>query len=353
MPNSREQSLDEDVVFLPVSESSPQFIYCEKERRAVERLLSSGPEAFYSSIGTELPGCFLSPEEVCQISSWAQDYRFKPPPEDTQSSTPLEDFSSTYFPPNSDIPTPDLELGWPEKDPWPVKGNVTVHTNPPAEGDPPIREIIRRHLQQASRVGLNPFEHIFIKDSCGFNTYKVKWVTHHIRFSPTGCLCPLMSNSAIREIIELLSFHCPLHGGTEGLLWCERRCVSSAGYRHCDWQINRLCSNRGFAQRCVPWRRHLHHPESEVHPGDFHAQETQTSGESRPAQTAVQAFKSEKKREQKTRSYSKSVKWGICLAHVTVFTPAQPHFTHVRAPLSAFVLPLECLWPTLGDIVCS
>ncbi|XP_056885649.1 protein FAM83A isoform X3 [Takifugu flavidus] len=152
MPNSREESLDEDVVFLPVSESSPQFIYCEKERRAVERLLSSGPEAFYSSIGTELPGCFLSPEEVCQISSWAQDYRFKPPLEATQSSTPLEDFSSTYFPPNSDIPTPDLELGWPEKDPWPVKGNVTVHTNPPAEGDPPIREIIRRHLQQASKV---------------------------------------------------------------------------------------------------------------------------------------------------------------------------------------------------------
>ncbi|XP_029682362.1 protein FAM83A isoform X2 [Takifugu rubripes] len=152
MPNSQEESLDEDVVFLPVSESSPQFIYCEKERRAVERLLSSGPEAFYSSIGTELPGCFLSPEEVCQISSWAQDYRFKPPLEATQSSTPLEDFSSTYFPPNSDIPTPDLELGWPEKDPWPVKGNVTVHTNPPAEGDPPIREIIRRHLQQASKV---------------------------------------------------------------------------------------------------------------------------------------------------------------------------------------------------------
>lgn len=175
MPNSREQSLDEDVVFLPVSESSPQFIYCEKERRAVERLLSSGPEAFYSSIGTELPGCFLSPEEVCQISSWAQDYRFKAPPEVTQSSTPPEDSSSTYFPPNSDIPTPDLELGWPEKDPWPVKGNVTVHTNPPAEGDPPIREIIRRHLQQASKVGLSPFQHIFIKDSCGFNSYKVKW----------------------------------------------------------------------------------------------------------------------------------------------------------------------------------
>lgn len=161
MPNSREQSLDEDVVFLPVSESSPQFLYCEKERRAVERLLSSGPEAFYSSISAELSACFLSPEEVGQISSWAQDYRFKPPPAETQSSTPPEDLCSTYFPPNSDVPTPDLELGWPEKDTWPVKGDATVHTNPPAEGDPTIREIIRRHLQKASQVGLSKLQHIF------------------------------------------------------------------------------------------------------------------------------------------------------------------------------------------------
>uniref|UniRef100_H3DBD0 Scaffolding anchor of CK1 domain-containing protein n=1 Tax=Tetraodon nigroviridis TaxID=99883 RepID=H3DBD0_TETNG len=152
MPNSQEQSLDEDVLFQPLSESSPQFFYCEKERRAVERLLSSGPEAFYSSISTEHTACFLSPEEIRQIGSWAQDYRFKPPPEETQSSLPPEEFCSTYFPANSDVPTPDLELGWPEKDAWPGQGSATVHTNPPAEGDPPVREIIRRHLQKASKV---------------------------------------------------------------------------------------------------------------------------------------------------------------------------------------------------------
>lgn len=176
MPNSREQSLDEDVVFLPVSESSPQFLYSEKERRAVERLLSSGPEAFYSSISSELSGCFLSPEEIGQISGWAQDYRFEPPPLETQSNTPPEDFCSTYFPPNSDVPTPDLELGWPERDTWPVTGSATVHTNPPAEGDPPIREIIRQHLQKASKVGLRKLLHNF---------------TLHEWFIPTGIICHL------------------------------------------------------------------------------------------------------------------------------------------------------------------
>lgn len=170
MPNSPQQSLDEDAVFLPVTESSPHFLYCEKERRAVERLLSSGPEAFYRSIAAEPSGCFLSSEEVRQISIWAQDYRFTPPPAAAQSGAPPEDFSSTYFPPNSDIATPDLELGWPEKDPWPVKATVTVHTNPPAEGDPPVREIIRRQLQQASKVGLSKLQHVFIEDRCGFKS---------------------------------------------------------------------------------------------------------------------------------------------------------------------------------------
>lgn len=157
MSNSQEQSLDENVVFLPVNESSPEFLYCEKERQAVERLLSAGPEAFYSSVGTERAGCFLSTEEVSQISAWAQDYTFKQlqaqrEPHGEAGSSGTEDLCSTYFPSHSDVPTPDLELGWPEKGPWVPKGDVTVHTSPPADGEPPVREIIRWHLQKASKV---------------------------------------------------------------------------------------------------------------------------------------------------------------------------------------------------------
>ena len=155
MSNSKEQSLDENVVFLEVTESSPEFLYSERERQAVERLLSAGPETFYSSIGTERSGCFLSPEEVRQMSSWAQDYHFNQvqwEEDGWEGSSQVEDFCSTYFPCISDTPAPDLDLGWPEKGPWQTMGSTTVHTSPPAEGEPPVREIIRQHLQRATRV---------------------------------------------------------------------------------------------------------------------------------------------------------------------------------------------------------
>lgn len=157
MSNSQEQSLDEDVVFPRVTESSPGFLYCEKERQAVERLLSAGPEAFYGSVGKEPSGCFLSPEEVSQLSGWAQEYRLSQLPADRETqgdaaSSGTEDTCSTYFPHQSDTPAPDLDLGWPEKFPWMPTGSVTVYTSPPAEGEPPVREVIRWHLQKASHV---------------------------------------------------------------------------------------------------------------------------------------------------------------------------------------------------------
>ncbi|XP_034441423.1 protein FAM83E [Hippoglossus hippoglossus] len=155
MSNSKEQSLDENVIFLEVTESSPEFLYSERERQAVERLLSAGPETFYSSIGTERSGCFLSTEEVRQIGSWAQDYHFNQvqlEEDGWEGSSQMEDFCSTYFPCNSDTPAPGLDLGWPEKGPWLTMGSITVHTSPPAEGEPPVREIIRQHLQRATQV---------------------------------------------------------------------------------------------------------------------------------------------------------------------------------------------------------
>ncbi|XP_040014939.1 protein FAM83E [Xiphias gladius] len=157
MSNSQEQSLDENAVFLPVNESSPEFLHCEKERQAVERLLSAGPEAFYSAVGTERSGCFLSSEEVSQITSWAKSYHFyqlqvQREENGVDGSSEMEDFCSTYFPCHSDTPAPYLDLGWPEKSSRVQMGSVTVHASPPAEGEPPVREIIRRHLQKASQV---------------------------------------------------------------------------------------------------------------------------------------------------------------------------------------------------------
>ncbi|KAL3978380.1 poly(A) polymerase [Sarotherodon galilaeus] len=154
--SNNEESLDENTVFLPVDESSPEFIYSEREREAVEKLLSAGPEAFYSSVVKELPDCFLSSEEVSQLKSWVQSYSFNEPrlqhENGAESIAEMEDFCSSYFPCHSDVPVPGLELGWPDKIPWSVTASVTVHTSPPAEGGPSVREVIRRHLQRARQV---------------------------------------------------------------------------------------------------------------------------------------------------------------------------------------------------------
>ncbi|KAM4612563.1 uncharacterized protein fam83e [Polymixia lowei] len=157
MSNSQEQSLDENVVFLPVTESCPEFLHCEGERHALERLMHAGPGAFYSCLGAEHLGCFLSPEEVNLISVWTQEYHIsqlqvgeEENPEDGSSG--MQDFSACYFPTHSDTPAPVLELGWPEKGSWTGRGCVTIHTSPPADGEPSIREIIRRYLQGASQV---------------------------------------------------------------------------------------------------------------------------------------------------------------------------------------------------------
>ncbi|XP_039856743.1 uncharacterized protein fam83e isoform X4 [Simochromis diagramma] len=153
--SNNEESLDEDTVFLPVDESSPEFIYSEREREAVEKLLSAGPEAFYSVV-KELPDCFLSSEEVSQFKSWVQSYSFNDPrlqhENGAESMAEMEDFCSSYFPCHSDVPVPGLELGWPHKTPWSVTASIKVHTSPPAEGEPSVREVIRRQLQRARQV---------------------------------------------------------------------------------------------------------------------------------------------------------------------------------------------------------
>ncbi|XP_030634147.1 protein FAM83E [Chanos chanos] len=157
MPNSQEQSLDENVLFMTVPESSPEFCHCERERHALECLLSDGPGAFYTRLNTERLGPFLSPEEVNQINSWVEDYHCSElslNDEDVyeESGSGVQNFSDHYFPMHSDTPAPVLELGWPERKVWGGLGHATVYTNPPMEPTPPIRQVIRSLLQGASKV---------------------------------------------------------------------------------------------------------------------------------------------------------------------------------------------------------
>ena len=164
MSNSHQQSLDEEAVFLPVTEACPEFLHCESERLAVERLMSVGPAAFYAWLGTEKLGGFLSREEVKHISVWAEDYAVSRRPVVPESRVEEEEengedgrssercLSSCYFPAYSDAPAPCLDLGWPERSAWHGRDFVQVLTSPPEEGQPSIREVVRRRLQQASQV---------------------------------------------------------------------------------------------------------------------------------------------------------------------------------------------------------
>uniref|UniRef100_A0A672P778 Protein FAM83E-like n=1 Tax=Sinocyclocheilus grahami TaxID=75366 RepID=A0A672P778_SINGR len=156
MSNSQEQSLNENIVFAPLTESNPDFLHCEEERYCVESLVSSGHEAFYTKLHQEQIGSFLSPGEVNQISGWAEDYHQSDANQEdgngeVEVGSDGEDFSGHYFPTESDTPAPCLELGWPEKTIWMDMGQIHVYTNPPAEQTPTIREILRSHLQEATK----------------------------------------------------------------------------------------------------------------------------------------------------------------------------------------------------------
>ncbi|XP_076861979.1 protein FAM83E [Brachyhypopomus gauderio] len=154
---SQEKSLDEDAVFQPLSESSPELVHCEVERQALEGLLSAGPGAFYARACGGRLGPFLSPEEVRQVSGWVEDYCSSEETQEDgdgadQSGSATQPFSVRYFPVHSDMPAPELELGWPEKLTWDGSDQAVVYTNPPGEQAPHIREVVRRILQGANTL---------------------------------------------------------------------------------------------------------------------------------------------------------------------------------------------------------
>ncbi|MCI4390396.1 hypothetical protein PGIGA_G00122120 [Pangasianodon gigas] len=155
MSKSQEQSLNEDVVFLPANESNPEFLHSEVERSALESLLRDGPGAFYTKLSAHRLEPFLSPEEVNQVSNWVEDHHVEVVENGdigSESSSDVQGLSDQYFPALSDTPAPCLELGWPEKDRWDGVGRAMIYTNPPVEQAPHIREVIRRLLQGATML---------------------------------------------------------------------------------------------------------------------------------------------------------------------------------------------------------
>lgn len=151
MANSQLKCLEDELEFVDITEASPQFYYSEKQRTALEKLLSSGENDFQSYLKNEEMRNFLSREEAISIASSAVDSKLgKIEYEDDLELD--DDLSMSYWPGKTDVPTPMLDLGWPEGDTWKGITRAEVYTHPPSNNAPHIKVVIRRAIQSATKV---------------------------------------------------------------------------------------------------------------------------------------------------------------------------------------------------------
>ncbi|XP_019488471.1 PREDICTED: protein FAM83D [Hipposideros armiger] len=113
--------LSEGLDELPIACLSPcgppnlAELYSEAQRLALEELVAGGPDAFTAFLRRERLGSFLNPDEVRSILLTAER------PSEEGAAAGAEDSiasshdcsSGTYFPEQSDLEPPLLELGWP------------------------------------------------------------------------------------------------------------------------------------------------------------------------------------------------------------------------------------------------
>ncbi|XP_021563503.1 protein FAM83E [Carlito syrichta] len=140
---------------LPLTEASPSFLYSEGQRLALEALLSKGAEAFQACVQREGLRPFLSTDEVRNLAAAAEDWTVakQEPGGTAEGATADGDRSSlTYWPGQSERPAPPLQLGWPVDSAWKGITRAQLYTQPPGEGQPPLKELVRHEIQVAHKM---------------------------------------------------------------------------------------------------------------------------------------------------------------------------------------------------------
>ncbi|XP_066243913.1 protein FAM83D [Saccopteryx leptura] len=134
-------------------------LYSEAQRLALEELVAGGPDAFAAFLRRERLGRFLNPDEVRSILRAAER-----PREDGAAAGAEESFGSsqdcssgTYFPEQSDLEPPLLELGWPAFYQGAYRGatRVEAHFQPRgagAGGPHGCKDALRQQLRSAREV---------------------------------------------------------------------------------------------------------------------------------------------------------------------------------------------------------
>ncbi|XP_040834230.1 protein FAM83E [Ochotona curzoniae] len=143
---------------LPVTEASPCFLYSEGQRLALEALLSHGAEAFDACVQREGLRSFLSSDEIQWLAEAAEDWvGAGQEPEGMTEGAAVDAVvgdtgTSTYWPEQSEEPVPLLQLGWPEETTWKGITRAQLYTQPPGDGQPPLKQLVRREIQAAHKL---------------------------------------------------------------------------------------------------------------------------------------------------------------------------------------------------------
>ncbi|KAB0382049.1 hypothetical protein FD755_003966 [Muntiacus reevesi] len=143
----------------PCGPPNPAELYSEERRLALEELLAGGPDAFSAFLRRERLGRFLNPDEVRAILRAAER-----PGEEGAAAGAEDSFGSshdcssgTYFPEQSDLEPPLLELGWPAFYQGAYRGatRVEAHFQPRgagAGGPYGCKDALRQQLRSAREV---------------------------------------------------------------------------------------------------------------------------------------------------------------------------------------------------------
>ncbi|KAL1769358.1 FAM83E [Sigmodon hispidus] len=139
-----------------LTKASSGCLYSEGQRLALEALLNSGEEAFRACVQQERLPPFLSADEVQTLATAAEDWTVpSPEPCGAGPGTAVTDENTgslTYWPGQSEEPAPVLRLGWPEDTAWKGITRAQLYTQPPGEGQPPIKELVRQEIQAACKL---------------------------------------------------------------------------------------------------------------------------------------------------------------------------------------------------------
>lgn len=126
--------------------------YKEAYRLAIDRLVKDGRDSYQEFLKGEHVGGFLSEDELLFITKNAVELPSQNNAEEVGGPRDNQSSSGTYWPVHSDVETPDLDLGWPQVMHETLQTNIDLLFHPPRQNNPTIKEVVRKHIQDARQV---------------------------------------------------------------------------------------------------------------------------------------------------------------------------------------------------------